>query len=124
MKTLEIQIKSREQADKEFAGVFNKALSGKKIPLKKGVYFTSLEAVRNLLTEKRLELLHLIRQHNPKSISEIAKISGRNFKNVHTDLKILQSYGLVEINVTKKVKKHLSQRIFIPYQAVNIHAWF
>ena len=124
MKTLEIQIKSREQADKEFASVFNKALSGKKVPLQKGVYFTSLEAVRNLLTEKRLELLHLIRQHSPKSISEVAKISGRNFKNVHTDLKILQGYGLVEINVTKTVKKPLSQRIFIPYQAVNIHAWF
>jgi len=124
MKTLEIQIKSREQADKEFASVFNKAQSGKKVPLQKGVYFTSLEAVRNLLTEKRLELLHLIRQHSPKSISEIAKISGRNFKNVHTDLKILQGYGLVEISVTKKVKKPLSQRIFIPYQAVNIHAWF
>ena len=124
MKTLEIQIKSREQADKEFASVFNKARSGKKVPLQKGVYFTSLEAVRNLLTEKRLELLHLIRQHSPKSISEIAKISGRDFKNVYTDLKILQGYGLVEINVTKKVKKPLSQRIFIPYQAVNIHAWF
>lgn len=124
MKTLEIQIKSREQADKEFASVFNKARSGKKVPLQKGVYFTSLEAVRNLLTEKRLELLHLIRQHSPKSISELAKISGRNFKNVHTDLKILQGYGLVEINVTKKVKEPLSQRIFIPYQAVNIHAWF
>ena len=124
MKTLEIQIKSREQADKEFASVFNKARSGKNVSLQKGVYFTSLEAVRNLLTEKRLELLHLIRQHSPKSISEIAKISGRDFKNVHTDLKILQGYGLVEINVTKKVKKPLSQRIFIPYQAVNIHAWF
>ncbi|MDO8805705.1 MAG: ArsR family transcriptional regulator [Elusimicrobiota bacterium] len=124
MKTLEIQIKSREQADKEFASVFNKARSGKKVPPQKGVYFTSLEAVRNLLTEKRLELLHLIRQHSPKSISEIAKISGRNFKNVHTDLKILQGYGLVEITVTKKVNKPLSQRIFIPYQAVNIHAWF
>ncbi|MDP2864901.1 MAG: hypothetical protein Q8O90_01500 [Elusimicrobiota bacterium] len=124
MKTLEIQIKSREQADKEFASVFNKARSGKKVSLQKGVYFTSLEAVRNLLTEKRLELLHLIRLHSPKSISEIAKISGRNFKNVHTDLKILQGYGLVEINVTKTVKKPLSQRIFIPYQAVNIHAWF
>lgn len=124
MKTLEIRIKSREQADKEFAGAFNKARAGKKVTAQKGVYFTSLEAVRNLLTEKRLELLHLIRQHSPKSISEVARLSGRNFKNVHTDLKILQGYGLVELCKTKKVKSHSGQRITAPYQAVNIHAWF
>lgn len=124
MKTLAIEIKSRERADKEFVDAFNKTRAGKKAPVQKGVYFTSLEAVRNLLTEKRLELLHLIRQHNPKSISEVAKLARRDFKNVYTDLKILQSYGLVELRKTKKVKSHTVQRIIIPYQAVNIHAWF
>ena len=122
MKTLEIQIKSREQADAEFIDAFKGGVSKKKGAAKTGIYFTSLEAVRTLLTDKRLELLHLIKRHAPRSISQLASIAGRDFKNVHTDVKLLQDYGLIQLSKGSKASRTASLTISVPYQAINIHA--
>jgi predicted transcriptional regulator len=124
MKTLEIKIKSREQAYSEFIEVFKAVQAGKKLPAvrKTEVYFTSLEAVRALLTDKRLELLHLIRKHSPRSINQLATIAGRDFKNVHTDIMLLKDYGLVQLSKRGKTTKTAGRTISVPYQAINIHA--
>lgn len=122
MKTLEIRIKSRAQADAEFAEAFKGSQSGKKLAAKRGVYFTSLEAVRALLTDRRLALLHLVRQHSPKSINQLAKISGRNFKNVYEDVMLLKDYGLIQMGLRKQATRAVGQSISVPYQAINIHA--
>jgi predicted transcriptional regulator len=122
MKIFEIQIKSREKADAEFIGAFKGAHPRKKSAAKTGIYFTSLEAVRTLLTEKRLELLHLIREHSPRSINQLASIAKRDFKNVHTDIMLLKDYGLVQLSKPVKTSKTAGQTISVPYQAINIHA--
>ena len=124
MKTLEIKIKSREQAHAEFIEVFKAVQAGKKFPAvkKAEVYFTDLEAVRALLTDKRLELLHLIRKHSPRSINQLATIAGRDFKNVHTDVMLLKDYGLVQLSKRRKTAKTAGRTISVPYQAINIHA--
>ena len=124
MKTLEIKIKSREQANEEFLEVVNSIKAGKKLPTvrKTEVYFTSLEAVRALLTDKRLDLLHLIRKHSPRSINQLASIAGRDFKNVHTDIMLLKDYGLVQLSKRRKTAKTAGRAISVPYQAINIHA--
>lgn len=114
METLTIRIKSREKADAEFARAFKAAQAGRKVTPKKRIYFSSLDAVRALLTEKRMALLHLIREHSPKSINALAKIAGRNFKNVYDDVMLLKQYGLVRMGTARK-------RMTVPYQAINIH---
>lgn len=122
MRTFEIKIQTEREADKEFIGVFKNLQAGKKVKFIKGVYFTSLEAVRNLLTEKRLELLRLIREKHPHSIYELAKISGRNFRNVHDDMQILKNYGLVQMSKAKDVKRAPYRKIEVPYQGISIYA--
>lgn len=119
METLKIRIKSPEQADTEFVDAFKAAQAGKKLAPKKGVHFTSLEAVRALLTEKRLALLHLIRERRPKSINELSKIAGRNFKNVYADVMLLKQYGLVRMETAATTSR---QKILVPYHAISIHA--
>ncbi|MBI3563570.1 MAG: hypothetical protein HY079_00065 [Elusimicrobia bacterium] len=121
MKTLEIQIKSREQADAEFAAAY-KSGKARKGAAKAGVFFTSLEAVRALLTDKRMELLRLIREHSPRSINRLASIAGRDFKNVHTDIMLLKRYGLVQLGKHGKTSGASSPALSVPYQAINIHA--
>lgn len=123
MKTLKIQIQTREQADAEFTSAFKAVQSGKKVAPSKGVYFTSLEAVRALLTDRRLALLHLVREHSPKSISQLAKIASRDFKNVHADVMLLKHYGLIQMGESRKKRKRTTgHSISVPYQAINIHA--
>ncbi len=121
MKTLEIQIKSRGQADAEFAASL-KSGKARKGAAKAGVFFTSLEAVRTLLTDKRMELLHLIREHSPRSINQLASIADRDFKNVHTDIMLLKQYGLVQLARQGKANATSSSALSVPYQAINIHA--
>lgn len=122
MKTLRIQIKSRAQADAEFIAAYKSAASRKMASARPEVYFTSLEAVRTLLTEKRLALLHLIREHSPRSISQLATIAKRDFKNVYTDVMLLHDYGLIHLRKSRKARKKTARSISVPYQAINIHA--
>ena len=53
-----------------------------------------MEAMRGVLTPSRLTLLHLIRTRHPRPIAALAKLSRRDFKNVHADLKLLADLGL------------------------------
>ena len=125
MKTFEIKIKSIEESDRDVARAFRDAQAGRKVTPKKGVYFISLEAVRNLLTEKRLQLLHTIKERRPKSISELARFSGRNFKNVYVDIQTLKSYGLIQLKKSKEKSKqnrnNSSQNISVPYRGISIY---
>ncbi|MBI3013451.1 MAG: winged helix DNA-binding protein [Elusimicrobia bacterium] len=123
MKTLEIKIKSPEEGYKDVIQTYKNVQARKKIKPRMGTYFSSLEAVRNLPTEKRLELLHVIREKKPKSIRELSHITDRDFKNVHEDIQILKSYGLVKMpRKRKKIKSHFSDYVSVPYQNIAIYA--
>lgn len=118
MDTLTIRIKSREQAHAEFIEAFKAVQSGKRVTPNIGSYFTSLDAVRALLTEKRLALLHLIREYHPKSINALAKIAGRDFKNVHDDVMLLKRHGLIRVGKSSKTGRSIA----VPYKEISIHA--
>ena len=60
------------------------------------IYFTSFEALRKVLTPKRLELLHIIKMKKPSSINELARMAKRDVKNVMDDVKYLEQVGLIE----------------------------
>jgi predicted transcriptional regulator len=74
---------------------------------REGVYFSSIEAARNLLTPRRLALLRAIRGKRPGSIYELAKLVGRDFKNVQGDLKLLEKYGLVRLASRRRTGKRV-----------------
>jgi predicted transcriptional regulator len=77
---------------------------GEKVKPLKGEYFESLEAVRNFLTEKRLELWRMIRDREPQSLTELAKLVRRDYKDVHQDVSILVEVGLVDLRKPKNAK--------------------
>ena len=98
MKVKSIRIKSREDGWKEFNAAWKTAAKGGKVKERVGVYFTSLEAVRNFLTPKRLQLLHLIKEKQPKSLSDLARWTGRSFPSVFRDVDTLTRHGLVTLS--------------------------
>jgi predicted transcriptional regulator len=97
-KTLTIQIRSIGEALEGFKDTFKAAEVGGRVREREGVYFTSMEAARNLLTPNRLALLRAIRTKRPGSIYELAKMVHRDLKNVQGDLKLLERYGLVRMS--------------------------
>ena len=97
-KTLTIQIRSIGEALEGFKDTFKTAEAGGRVREREGVYFTSMQAARNLLTPNRLALLRAIRTKRPGSIYELAKMVHRDLKNVQGDLKLLERYGLVRMS--------------------------
>lgn len=110
-KTLTIQIRTIDEALEGFKQTYKAVQSGKRVAERRGVYFTSLEAARNLLTPRRLALLRAIRKHKPSSIYQLAKVVGRNLKNVQTDLQLLEQYGLV---ILAESRSRYNRRVKIP----------
>lgn len=61
------------------------------------VTFTSLDQMRSVLTEKRLELLRIIRRTEPESIYGLAQAVDRSPANVNQDIQLLNDLGLVTL---------------------------
>jgi predicted transcriptional regulator len=106
-RTLTIRVKSVNEALEGFRKTFKAVAAGRRVTRREGVYFSSLAAARNLLTPSRLALLQVVRTRQPSSIYELAKLVGRDFKNVQGDIKLLQQYGLVRLKRARRVGRRV-----------------
>lgn len=107
MKAKRIQIKTVEASLSDFASAYRKVSQRKPLRKKGGVFFASIDAVRKVLTENRIQLLRVIKQKKPGSLYELAKITNRDLKNVCQDISFLEELGLVDL---EKPKGERSQR--------------
>lgn len=110
-KILTIRIRSLDEALGSFRETYKSVEAGRPVARRAGVYFTSLEAARNLLTPSRLALLRAVRTGRPGSIYALAKIVGRDLKNIQDDLRTLEHYGLVRMTPGRSAGK---RRVKIP----------
>jgi len=49
------------------------------------------------MTGKRMELLRYVRRHQVTSVRALAKALGRDYSNVHADVRALTAAGLLDI---------------------------
>ncbi|WP_202301900.1 HVO_A0114 family putative DNA-binding protein [Dryocola clanedunensis] len=69
------------------------------------IWFTSLNALGQILSPENLVLLRLIIEHQPETISELAALSNRQISNLSVTLQTLSARGFVELVRTgRKVK--------------------
>ena len=61
------------------------------------VWFTSVESFAKVLSQRNRELLAMIAQEKPGSLTELAALAGRNKSNLSRTLKTMSKYGLVEL---------------------------
>jgi predicted transcriptional regulator len=62
------------------------------------VWFTSLESVAKVLSDRNKALLELIVQRRPASLAELEALSGRAKSNLSRTLRTLERYGLVTLD--------------------------
>ena len=96
-RTLTLTIKPTGEALEDFRETFKALEGGRRVRRRAGVYFTSLEAARALLTRNRLALLRAVRARRPRSIYELARTLNRDLKNVQEDVRMLEEYGLLRL---------------------------
>lgn len=89
-----------------FTGIFRR-LRGEK----RGYDFSSISALRQLLSNERARLLHTIKTENPSSIYHLAKLLGRDFKSVRQDVRLLEKFGFLELESERKGKREMLKPI-------------
>ncbi len=96
MKKIEIVITTAAEAIDDFKKAWQRAEAGESITPTLG--FGSPAELYSAITDKRLELLRYVAQHEnePMNIHQLAKALGRDYKNVHVDVKALEGFGLIE----------------------------
>lgn len=68
--------------------------SGKETPT---VWFPSMATMAAVLSEDNQVLLSLIHDKRPKSLTELAGLTGRQVPNLSRTLRMMEGYGLVEL---------------------------
>ena len=111
IKRVKIGIKSLEDVLGNAREVMKKLGRGEKVKKESGIYFENLDAFRRTLTEKRLEMLHVIKEKHPSSVYQLAKILNRDIKNVNMDLEYLREVGLVEIKRSKEKRERVIPQV-------------
>ena len=102
-------------ADKGAFSTFFKRFSGSK----KDYDFEGLTALRNLLSNEKARILHIIKIKKPGSIYALARILKRDFKSVSDDIKLLERFGFIEL-ISEKTGKRDRLRPLIVVDSINI----
>ncbi len=115
---LNIGIRSAAERSKALREAMLRVARGDRTPQAPGLYFEKVEELRRILTEKRFELLLAITRHRPASVHKLAGLLGRDYKNVSTDIALLERLGLVRLDA--KGGKGRAQAPTVPYDEIHV----
>lgn len=62
------------------------------------VWFPSMATMAAVLSEDNQALLRIIRDAKPKTLTELAALSGRQVPNLSRTLRMMEGYGLVSLH--------------------------
>ena len=65
------------------------------------IWFSSMESFAQILSTRNKLLLEIISQAKPRSMTELAQLSGRQKSNLSRTLKTMEHYGLVQLKRQK-----------------------
>ena len=124
LRKLRLVVKPWKDVWKEEKQVARRLEAGERDPswTQETLYFTSLDELRQILTDKRLELLlSLVHKGKPGSIKELAVLAKRDFKNVNEDVHLLARLGLLALGEEKTGPERRGRRSpRVSYAAVSV----
>lgn len=109
MKRIKIGIMSREDYQKRAISIAKGEYKPKKGEPK--VFFSSMKSLSEVLSDKNRQLLKIIAEQQPQTLSELADLSGRQPSNISRTLKTLEAYGIVEMIKVKRSKRPIVKAI-------------
>ncbi|MFA7707932.1 MAG: hypothetical protein WCX73_03210 [Candidatus Pacearchaeota archaeon] len=88
---------------------------------KKDYDFSGILALRQLLSNEKARMLHIIKTQRPKSIYDLAKKLERGFKSVNDDIKLLERFGFIELIEEKtKNRRRYKPEIVVDTIIINL----
>jgi predicted transcriptional regulator len=92
-----IGIKNRDEFFDELEELADRVDRGEDpVPASERVFFEDARTFFRHITPRRFDLLEELHRCGATSINALAKLLKRNYKNVHEDVKALESIGLIE----------------------------
>jgi predicted transcriptional regulator len=115
--TLRITVEPFEEMREQTLDAARTATDGESESPPAVVSFASVEELRKILTERRIELLRALvtTDSAAESISALADDLDRDYRPVHDDVTVLDQYGLVFV-----VEEGRAKRPYVPYQRVHL----
>jgi predicted transcriptional regulator len=100
---VEISVGSLSGALDRFEQAWRRGAAGRVRAAEVRLTFESLPLLLRNLTPARWHLLEALKKAGPISINELARLLGRNYKNVHTDVTRLVELGLIQRGSDQRV---------------------
>jgi predicted transcriptional regulator len=120
MTTLHITVGDREQV-REDALQFVQAAETDTLDDQDGaatLQFGTYDDLVDSLTPLRLELIQAIAEHAPESMREAARLVDRDVSDVHSDLKHLETLGVLEL---KEGGPGGAMQPIVPFDRIEMH---
>jgi predicted transcriptional regulator len=120
MTTLHITVGDREQL-REDALQFVQAAETDTLDDQDGtatLQFGTYDDLVDSLTPLRLELIQAIAEHAPESMREAARLVDRDVSDVHSDLKHLETLGILEL---KEGGPGGAMQPIVPFDRIEMH---
>ena len=108
--SVKIALGSDKKGPRDFIDAWHAAEAGEEHPCEDRLVFDDLETLLRTLTPARWTLLRVLRGVGSCSIRALARTLGRDYKNVHTDVRLLERLGLVT--------RTTEGRVTVPWETV------
>lgn len=109
---LNIEVSKLNESLERFAGAWKGAERGAKAEAYSGVGFESMASLLSTLTPKRWQLIDQLKKEGAMTVYSLAKLLKRDYKNVHGDVKVLETLGIIERDGNKVV---------VPWDEIKAH---
>jgi predicted transcriptional regulator len=110
-KVMELRIGDARDALDRFEAAWNRRNEGRKLERLRVLSVEDLPLLLRTLTPARWALIDRLREAGSLSMYQLAKVLGRDYKNVHTDVTALVRIGLIE--------KEDDARVSVPWDIVR-----
>ena len=91
---VQVHVGSLDDMADRFTSALNKASKGARVK-ETHVTFLDVQTMLDALSPRRLDLLKHVRKHSADNLKALALALGRDYRNVHHDMSILLSAGLL-----------------------------
>ena len=103
-KQINIGVSDAVTTAKDFIDAWKRAERGNSLETEYKLNFENLESLLKTLTSGRWLLLKTLHKSGPMSIRGLAIKLDRDYKNVHTDVRLLENVGLIDRNEDNKIE--------------------
>jgi len=114
MKEIYAQVGSLDNMGSDFIRAWHAAAKGNQSGPREVIYFDTIADMHRVLSVKRIELLNRLHVAGALSIYALAKLLERSYKNVHTDTKLLEQYGLIVKDGDKMTAPYVMIHVDVP----------